>query len=509
MIIAKSGLPIFPLRPTFPAIRRKLCRLALLAIAGAGLVFAPPGQAQDAAPDSLIWSIEINGPIGPASADYLTRNIAAARDNEATLLLLKLDTPGGLDTAMRDMIQAILASPVPVVTYVSPSGARAASAGTYLLYASHIAAMTPASNLGAATPVQLGSPGLPSMPEPATPPDGSESDEGSSEDAEGSSENTEGSSRDAEGSPNEPAPASLQPQSAMERKLVNDAVAYIQSLAELRGRNAEWAEKAVREGASLSAQQALALGVIDLVADDQNHLLTQLDGRTLDMGDRQITLATGKARVLHQAPDWRNQLLAIITNPNVAYLLMLVGIYGLIFEFSNPGMGGPGILGAICLGLALYAFNALPISYVGVGLIVIGIAFMAVEALSPSFGVAGVGGVAAFVIGSVMLMDTQLPAYQIALPVVLAVAVASFLLMVFALGMVVRSTRHAVVSGTGTLVGQIAVVEQSDPDNVLVHVNGELWRVDGDTPLDLGDRVRITAVNNLSLRVEKITGEMP
>lgn len=414
-----------------------------------------------------IWILDVDGVIGPASADYLRRGLMQAAESSAILAVIQVNTPGGLDQSMRDIIQAILSSPIPVAVYVAPSGARAASAGTYILYAAHIAAMAPATNLGAATPVQIG--GVPSAP----PTEGEDSEE--------------------------------RPRSDMERKILNDAVAYIEGLAELRGRNKEWAARAVREGVSLSAQQALADNVVDLIATDLEHLLQQLNGRrvTMEGGDRQLN--TENAALLRITPDWRSRFLAIITNPNVAYILMLVGIYGLIFEFSSPGLGGPGIVGAICLLLALYAFQVLPVSYVGLGLIIVGLGLMVAEAFSPTFGVMGVGGAAAFIIGSVMLMDTNLPAYQIALPIILALAVASVALLIFTLGMVYRSRRSEHVSGVETLVGEIAEVEYVSRKRPLVRLQGELWHASCDEELRPGDRVIVLEVRDLSLKVEKIT----
>jgi len=386
------------------------------------------------------------------------------------LVILRIDTPGGLDTAMREMIKAMLAAEVPLVAHVAPGGARAASAGTYLLYASHVAAMAPGTNLGAATPVQIASPGMPQIP--------------------------------AEDKPEEEE-AAPQAGSAMEKKLVNDAVAYIQSLAQLRGRNAQWAERAVREGASLSAEDALAAGVIEIIALDSAELLRALDGREVLVGATRHTLQTRDLGIYTHPVDWRSEFLAVITNPNVAYILMLVGIYGLLLEFYNPGVGLPGVTGAICLLLALYAFQALPVSYAGVALILLGIALMTAEAFAPSFGVLGLGGVGAFVFGSIMLMDTEMPAYQVALPMILAVAVFSAGLLVFVMGMLVRARRQVVVSGLEQLRGAVATVESIDGGHARVRLEGELWSVRCDEPLAANDRVTVDAVDGVTLRVHK------
>jgi len=416
------------------------------------------------------WQIDVTGAIGPATADHMIRGLKAAQDAGANLIILRIDTPGGLDKSMRSMIKAVLASPIPIVGYVAPGGARAASAGTYLLYATHIAAMAPGTNLGAATPVQLGSPGLPALP------DGEETEE------------------------KDPAPATG---TAMERKLINDAVAYIQSLAQLRQRNAPWAELAVREGASLSAADALEAGVIDLLAGSVTELLQKTDGMTVVIGSNTLVLASRDLSI-HQHPiDWRSEFLGTITDPNVAYILMLLGIYGLLFEFYNPGWGAPGVVGAICLLLALFAFQTLPISYAGLALLILGIGLMTAEAFAPSFGVLGLGGIVAFMIGSIMLMDTDLPGYQIALPVIFAVALFSAGLLVFALGLVLKARRQVVVTGVQHLLGATAEVERVTNQQPLVRLDGELWQVQTAEPLVAGDQVLVEAIDGITLVVRK------
>ena len=432
---------------------------------------ATPGFSQDRA-----WLIDIKGAIGPATADHMVRGLETAEAAGAILVVLRIDTPGGLDTAMRQMIKAILASSIPVVGYVAPGGARAASAGTYLLYAAHLAAMAPGTNLGAATPVQIGAPGLPSLPN-----DGPAAD------------------------PNETGSKAPIPATAMERKIINDAVAYIQSLAQLRGRNAEWAEAAVRAGASLSAEDALERGVIDIVADSEQTLLEQLHGReiTIDGAERSVN-AEGLALYIHPV-DWRSEFLAVITDPNVAYMLMLVGIYGLIFEFSNPGFGVPGVVGAVCLLVALYAFQVLPVSYAGLGLMALGIGLMTAEAFAPSFGVLGLGGIIAFVVGSIILMDTNLPGYQIAMPMIIAFAAFSAGLLVFALGLLLRARRQTLVTGLDRLLGLSAEVESVRGGEALVRLDGELWQVQSDVPLAIDDTVTVADIDGLILKVQKNT----
>jgi membrane-bound serine protease (ClpP class) len=419
------------------------------------------------------WLIDVKGAIGPATADHMIRGIDQAEEAGAELVILRIDTPGGLDTAMRDMVKAVLATQLPVIGYVAPSGARAASAGTYLLYATHVAAMAPGTNLGAATPVQIGSPGMPRLPEG----DGD--------------------------SAGEEEPAGPAPGTAMERKIVNDAVAYIESLAQLRGRNAEWAEKAVREGASLSAEDALEEGVIEIVAESVLDLLQQLNGREVDLPLGARELQTGNLAVYEHPVDWRSDFLAVITDPNVAYILMLVGLYGLIIEFYNPGIGLPGVVGAMCLLLALYAFQVLPISYAGLGLILLGVALMTAEAFAPSFGILGLGGIAAFIVGSIMLMDTELPGYQIAMPMILGFAVFSAALLVVALGLILKARRRAVVTGLDHLLGSNATVESVRSGVAWVRLDGELWETSCGEPLAADDTVTVDAVDGLTLRVSK------
>lgn len=408
-----------------------------------------------------LW-LELDGAIGPATSDYLHRALDKS-DPATELVILRMDTPGGLDSAMREIIQDILSSPVPVVTYVAPSGARAASAGTYILYASHIAAMAPATNLGAATPVAIG------LPKPPTP-----------------------------GAPGEDEPA----KDAMAQKAVNDAVAYIRGLAQTRGRNTEWAEKAVREAASLSAEEALAQGVIDLVASDMSDLLKQLHGRKVSVQGRELTLDTQGLLLQRIEPDWRTRLLSVITNPNVAYILMLVGIYGLLFEFSNPGLGAPGVIGAICLLLALFAFQALPINYAGLALLLLGIALMVGEAFVPSFGILGIGGVVAFVFGSIILMQTDVPGFGIAPALIAAFAVSSLLLFSFVLGLVIKARRRPVVSGKEELIGAFAEVLSDFDGEGRVHLHGENWLARSSAPLRRGQQVRVTERHGLTLVVE-------
>ncbi|AFK69685.1 serine protease [Pseudomonas putida SJTE-1] len=424
------------------------------------LGITPGGQAAPGA----VWVLGIDDAIGPASADYLVRSLGQAQAQGAQLVVIRMDTPGGLDSAMRQMIKAILASTVPVASYVAPSGARAASAGTYILYASHVAAMAPGTNLGAATPVRIGGP-------PGTPSD---------DKAKGGDDET------------------------LARKQFNDAAAYIRGLAQMRGRNADWAEKAVREAVSLSANEALRLNVIDQVADDLPDLLRELDGKTLQVAGQPRQLQTAGASVVEHLPDWRTRVLAVITNPSVALILIMIGVYGLLFEFMNPGSAVGGVVGGIGLLLALYALQLLPVSFAGVALILLGITFMIAEAFLPSFGVVGFGGIVAFVVGALILIDTDAPGFGIPLALIGTLALLSALLIGGVLGMALKARRRALVSGDAGLVGSLVTVTQvmaSDPFCGVVLAQGEQWQVQCATPLQTGQNVRVTARHGVMLEV--------
>lgn len=414
------------------------------------------------------YLINIDGAIGPATKDYFVRSLNKAITAGAGLLIVKLNTPGGLDSSMRDINSAILASPIPVAIYVAPSGARAASAGTYMLYASHIAAMAPATNLGAATPVQIGGISAPEKPD--------EKDKDKNQ-------------------------ATDDHQSTMSRKMTNDAAAYIRGLAQLRGRNLEWAEKAVRKAESLSASEAIKLNVIDIVAVDVPDLLKQIDGRKVKLQQNELTLNTQNVTVEELDPDWRTQLLAIITDPNIAYILMLVGIYGLIFEFSNPGAMVPGIAGAICLLLALFAFQALPINFTGLALIILGLAFMIAEAFVPSFGALGIGGVIAFVIGSIILMDTDVPGFGVSLLLIGSVAAVSSLAFMMVLMLALKARRRPVVSGQEELLGASAEALEDFEQEGYVHLHGENWRAISEVPVKKDQQLVVSKIDGLTLYV--------
>lgn len=425
------------------------------------------------AQDSTVWLLELKGAVGPASADYIVRSIAKANDPDAAveLVVIQMDTPGGLDLAMRDIISAILASSVPVASWTAPGGARAASAGTYIMYASHFAAMAPATNIGSSTPVNIGGGSPLPTPQPA----------------------------DEDADEEQPQP----PGSAMERKAINDAVAYLQGLAELRGRNAEWAEETVREASNLSASEALRLNVVDLIARNLDELLTGLDGRSIVINGEQRTLMLENRSIQVIEPGWRYEFLSVITSPNVAYILLMIGIYGLILEFYNPGMGLPGIVGVISLLVAAFALQMLPISYAGLALIVVGIVLLIFEVLSPSFGVFGVGGMIAFILGSIMLMDTDLPAYQISIPLIAAFAVATGGLIVIILGAMFRARNQPVVSGAEAMIGSEGFALEDFEKNGRIFTQGENWIAVTDTPIKKGETVLIKQINGLTLKVTK------
>jgi len=477
--------------PSTPLIMRWAALGAALTIGWVVWAFGqetqPAGNAE-AAPASATL-LALKGAIGPATADFIIRGIERAGDRNSTLVVIEMDTPGGLDTAMRDIIQAILESPVPVVTFVSPQGARAASAGTYILYASHVAAMAPATNLGAATPVAIGSPGSssPAQPEPAADAPEDDSAAGETSDADRSGETS---------------PPSTQPGTAMERKSINDAVAYIRSLAEHRGRNADWAEQAVREAASMSAQQALEAGVIDLVASDLSSLLEQLNGRQVEVNGRPLTLNTEGLIFDRVEPDWRTQLLEVITNPTVAYMLMLLGIYGLIFEGYNPGAIVPGVVGAISLLLALFAFQVLPVNYAGLALIALGVILMISEFLVPSFGALGMGGIAAFVFGSVILIDSDIPGFGVSLLLIGTIAFLSALLLLGVIWFAMKSRIRPIVSGAEELTQMSAEALEDFTGQGSVWVHGERWAARSPVPVAKGQQLKVTRIEGLVLHVE-------
>ncbi len=423
---------------------------------------------------------EITGVIGPATAHYVQNAVDEAHTRQAEVLILRLDTPGGLLTSTREIVESILASPVPVIGYVAPSGAHAASAGTYILYATSIAAMAPGTNIGAATPVQIGGGGMPGMP-PAN-------------DPRPAAEKSKGEDKDKA----KPAQAPLP---TIEINAANDAVALIRGLAELRGRNADWAEKAVREAAVLNARQALEQHVIEVVSPDIPELLRAVNGRKLVVAGQERTLATAGIEVVRVEPGFMTKALGAIANPNVALILMLIGTYGLIFELMSPGAIAPGVIGAICLVLGLYALSELPLDYAGLALVVLGICFMIAEAFMPTFGILGFGGIAAFVIGAAMLVNTNIPAYRVSYSVIAAMAAISAAFLILLMGYVWRSQRRKAVSGAEELTGSEAVVLSWENGEGYVWAQGERWHARGDKDFAAGQRLTVQKLDGLTLIV--------
>ncbi len=507
-------------RPPFHPAGTLLRRLAFGAAFVLGTLGLAAGQG-DAPQPAPAMVLTVEGAVGPAMADFIIRNLDRADQRGAPLVVLKMDTPGGLDTSMRDIIRAILASPVPVATWVAPSGARAASAGTYILYASHVAAMAPATNLGAATPVAIGGGGGGGDDEggSGSPFGGSAEEdrsEGAQDDAAGSdspeatepgTDPAQDEARDAPAEEDTADPAARDPPrtpgSASEAKAINDAVAYIRGLAEMRGRNADWAERAVREAVSLTATDAAEENVIDFTAENLGQLFAQADGMTVKMADGEITLETDGIAHEEVEPDWRTQILSVITNPNVALILMLVGVYGIIFEFLNPGVLIPGTIGGISLILGLYSLALLPLNYAGAGLILLGLALIVAEAFAPSFGILGIGGTVALVLGAVILVDTDAPGVDISIPLVAGVAMAGVISTFIVAWLARRSFSARIVSGAEEMIGARGNITDWTGTRGHVFVHGERWQAEGPAGLAPEDEVRVTAMDGLLLSVER------
>jgi membrane-bound serine protease (ClpP class) len=404
--------------------------------------------------------LRVEGGIGVATADYIGSGLRHANEQGAELVIINIDTPGGLVKPMRGIVQDILTSPVPVAVYVTPAGARADSAGTYILLAAHIAAMAPTTHLGAATPVPLV---------------GGEEKEDGGEEA---------------------------PQAGMDQKILNDAVSYIRNLAERHGRNADWAEKAVTEAATLTADEALEQNVIDLIANDRDELLALIDGRTVELEGESRTLSTATASIEEFEPNWRIRLLTVISNPEIVLLLGLIGLYGLMYEGWNPGAIVPGVVGAICLLLAAYALQVLPVNYAGLALIFVGIALIVAEAFAPSFGALGIGGIAAFVFGAIIMFDSGVPGFGISYTFVIGIGLAFALLLIWLLGFLLKLRRRGAVSGRGSIVGGTAVALEGFEAEGKVWLEGEAWHARSRQPVTKDQKLVVTRLDGLTVEVE-------
>jgi len=429
---------------------------AAILLLGAAPPAAPPARSTSTAPAKekpVVDVLTVEGAIQPISAQVIVQAIARAERDKREALIIRLDTPGGLDTAMRDIIKRILVSEVPVVVYVAPAGSRAASAGTFIAYAAHVAAMSPGTSIGAATPVNLGG-----------------GDTGKD----------------------------------LARKVRNDAVSYIRSLAAQRGRNADWAEKAVREGGSLPEDEALRLHVIDYIARDLNELLRRMDGRRVTVAGLTRTLHTKDAVTHEVAASWRQKILGRILDPNIAYILFILGFYGILFELSNPGAILPGIVGGICLLLAFLAFQALPVSMTGLFLILFAMLLFAADIKVQSHGLLAVGGVVSLVLGSLVLLSGDGGAMRVSLSVIVTVTVATMLFFAFVVGAGVRALKRKPLTGREGLVGERGVaLTELGPHEGRIFVHGEYWEAEADERIEKGAPVVVDRVDGMRLRVRR------
>ncbi len=407
---------------------------------------------------STIMHINIESAVSPASASYLKEAVKESSKKNYDYILMELDTPGGLSSSMREMIKDILNSPVPVIAFVSPEGARAASAGTYILYASHIAAMAPGTNIGAATPVNIMKPPIEDMKK------------------------------------NTP--------TALEKKILNDSTAYIKSLAQLRNRNISWAVEAVTEGKSLSSKDALKLNVIDAVAQNIEDLLHQIDTKKVKLQDKTVTLDTKEYSLVSFEPDWKTKILMKISDPNMAYLFMMIAVYGILFEFINPGSIFPGVIGLISGITALYSFNMLPFNYAGLMLIILGIALMAAEIFITGFGILGIGGAVAFGLGSFLLFDAQTLQNGVSIPLIVLFSLTSVLFFLISLRYIIKSRSQKIVSGIEQMIGSNARIIDITPNGYLVRCHGEIWKATSDSEMKKNQTAVVESVLGLTLKLK-------
>jgi membrane-bound serine protease (ClpP class) len=503
------------LGPRWTSVLFKLL-LRLLAAAAASFASQGPAWAQ-ASPQSspqpsppFILLLDVKGAIGPATTEYLARGLDAAAARKAAAVIIRIDTPGGLVSSTREIIQAMLASPVPIITYVAPGGAQAASAGTYIVYASHLAAMAPGTNIGAATVVTLGAPPGSEPDRSPAPRERAPGENAPRDSAPGDGAPAQNTPQEKDKSPSDDAKDSkagkddtekAPPTDASTRKAINDAAAFIRSLANLHGRNAQWADKAVREGVSIPADEAVQEKVVEILAPDMQNLLAQADGRQVNLNGKPATLATRDAAVVAMEPGWRTRFLGVITNPNIAYLLMLLGVYGIIFELMTPGAVFPGVLGAVALVTGLFALNLLPVNYAGVGLVLLGVALMVAEAFTSTLGFLGVAGAVIFALGSLFMFDSAEPAFALSIPVVVTATAVIGLLLAAMLTVSVRAHRRKSASGDSTLIGHTAEVLAWSGEQGRIRLGDEMWDARGAGPYVAGDQVVITARDGLTLTV--------
>ena len=438
--------------------------------------------------DGIVYQVDLEGALGVATAEYIITGIETANETDANAIIIRMDTPGGLMGPMRDIVQAILASKIPVITYVSPGGARADSAGTFILLASHVAAMAPTTHLGAATPVSL-------TGGDDFGPDAPGNEQPSSENENGEGETT-------------PETDNQSPGSAMERKVLNDAISYIRGLAEAHGRNADGAEQAVRDAATLTAREALEQNVIDLIADDRGELLTAVHGREVTVNNEAFIVDIEGVVVEQIEPNWRLKILNVIASPEIAILLLMVGLYGLLFEGYNPGAIIPGVAGVICLLLAAYALQVLPVNYAGLALIIVGLVLIIAEAFVPSFGALGLGGIAAIIFGSIMMFDSGIPGFGISITFVVGLALVASAFLFWIVTYIIKLRARGAVSGSESIVGGIAIAIEPFTGDGSVKMESEIWTARSAAPIEKNQEVRVCAMKGLVLVVEPLA-EVP